>query len=124
VKTIRVPANSKIEKAVSKDQSRPVLTDPALVIDESGNTPAGYLYATDSYKLVMIPVELEAGDVAGPVPLEAVKAAIKDCHGFVHSNGSASLPDGRSYPRPAGRPVPERALADADRRRDCEAVRV
>jgi DNA polymerase III sliding clamp (beta) subunit (PCNA family) len=99
---MQVPANSKIEKAVSKDQARPVLTDPALVIDESGETPAGYLCATDSYKLVMIPVELEAGDVAGPVPLEAVKAAIKDCHGHVHANGSAALPDGRSYPRPNG----------------------
>jgi methylmalonyl-CoA mutase cobalamin-binding domain/chain len=35
-------------------------------VRESGATPAGYLCATDSYKLVMIPVELEEGDVAGP----------------------------------------------------------
>jgi DNA polymerase III sliding clamp (beta) subunit (PCNA family) len=115
---MQVPANSKIERAVSKDQSRPVLTDPALVIDESGETPVGYLCATDSYKLVLIPVELEEGDVAGPVPLEAVKAAIKDCHGYVHANGAAALPDGPSYPRPDGKfPDALALLPDTDARR-------
>lgn len=63
--------NHKIEKAVSTDETRPILTRPYVRIVDG----QGYLCATDSYQLVMIPVEIVEGDVEGALPLPALKAA-------------------------------------------------
>ena len=60
-----------IERAASKDASRPVLSHVYL------NTENGTLEATDSYRAVVVPVEVEEGDESGLIPADALKAQRK-----------------------------------------------
>lgn len=57
-----------LTKVASKDKSRPVLSCAYL------DTERQVIEATDSYRLVSIPVEIEEGDVSGLIPIEAMKA--------------------------------------------------
>lgn len=61
------------DAAASKDDYRHTITSPIL--------RAGYLLATDSYIAVKLPVEVEPGDVDGPVPNAALAAARKFADG-------------------------------------------
>lgn len=60
-----------VERAASKEASRPVLTHAYL------NVENGTLEATDSYRAVVIPVEVEEGDTSALIPVEALKAQRK-----------------------------------------------
>lgn len=60
-----------IGKVCSRDQSRPVMTCAHLDVDR------GVLEATDSYKLVSVPVDVEEGDVSGFISPEALSAFTK-----------------------------------------------
>ena len=100
---MKVPA-AKVEKAVSKDQSRPVLCSLYLRVlepateDEPGR---GLLEGTDSYKLTRVPVVLEPGDVEGFVDPAAIAAARKaDRHApAVSCNGTLDVRNGPSFLR-------------------------
>jgi len=71
--------NGKIEKLVSKDVSRPVLTETYLKIsdDKRSSAPEAFLEATNSLALVRIPVDVDDGDTAGFIPVEAILEARK-----------------------------------------------
>lgn len=104
---MRVPTKAKVEKVASKDQTRPVICNTYLRVIEpptdSGELDGrGYLEATDSYKLIRVPVELESGDVDGFVPPEVLTAARKvNRHDpRIEANGSLDIPNGPSFPRP------------------------
>jgi len=86
----------KLEKVASRDATRPVLTHAFLRVDGERAT----LEACDSYKLARIPVELEAGDEEGFVPVEALTTARKARAESVSVNGSVDIPGGPSFPRP------------------------
>lgn len=60
-----------VAKVCSRDQSRPVLCAAYLDVDRA------VLEATDSYKLVSVPVEIEEGDVSGLIPSAALAALHK-----------------------------------------------
>ena len=60
-----------IERAASKDPARPILTYVYL------NTETRTLEATDAYRAVVVPVEVEEGDESGLIPAEALKAQRK-----------------------------------------------
>jgi hypothetical protein len=82
-----------VERAASKEASRPVLTHAYL------NAENGTLEATDSYRAVVIPVEVEEGDVSGLIPAEALKAqrkASRHAPASLRVNGDVRLstPDG------------------------------
>ena len=65
--------SGKIEKLVSTDQSRPVLTHTHLSIKGED----AFLEATDSFALVRLPVTLDEHDTAGFIPVEAIVEARK-----------------------------------------------
>lgn len=81
---MRIP-EAKPEKAVTKDMTRPVLTRIYLRISErvTGRGRSrrvhreGYLEATDTYKLVRVPVKVNDDDVQGFIPVEALTRARK-----------------------------------------------
>jgi DNA polymerase III sliding clamp (beta) subunit (PCNA family) len=82
-----------VERAASKDAVRPVLSHVYL------NAENGTLEATDSYRAVVIPVEVEDGDTSALIPAEALKAqrkASKTAPASLSVNGDVSLstPDG------------------------------
>jgi hypothetical protein len=66
----------KTEMAASKDEARPNLTHCHLERDESSPF-RGTLVATDGHMMAVTPVTLDLADVAGPVPVEALKLARK-----------------------------------------------
>jgi hypothetical protein len=94
---------SKPEAVPSKEKHRPVLTHLYLRITEENGERVGTLEATDSYKAVMIPVELEDEDTEGFVTIEALKQARKDSpRGTVRlsANGGLVTPEGTEFSRP------------------------
>ena len=91
--------HSKLELAVdnSKGSYRPVLTQAHLDVETSR------LMATNGHILAVVPVDVEPGDVSGPVSIDAIKAARKTdkrCEQYeIKCNGSLELSDGQSFPR-------------------------
>lgn len=75
---------SKIENAITVDESRPVLSD---VWFDAGK---GRLVAADGFILAVVPVETEDSDMGGHIPLEAVKEARRN-------KGRAYLEAGEDY---------------------------
>lgn len=69
--------HGRIEKAASKDKSRPVLTQPWL------NAEKGRIEATDAFIAVVVPTDVHENDVSGAVPLDAIAAARKKTDGFI-----------------------------------------
>lgn len=68
-----------LEKVASRDETRPVLTGVELTLDEEQDEKGsitGWLAATDSYKLALVPVSFDTADkpVAGIYPAAAIKA--------------------------------------------------
>ena len=88
---MRISLRTKLEKLVSKDQSRPVLTHLYLRIVGEGEGRRGFLEGTDSYKLGRVPVELEPGDTEGFIPAEVITAARKAKADGIRANGSLEL---------------------------------
>ncbi len=102
-----LPKGSKPSKTVSKDQTRPILTDAELQQTQDGGWE---LLATDSYQLARIPLTVRDNDSSdepltpGPISTEALKAIEKT--GAFRANGSVVPVDsgfgrdaGPSYPR-------------------------
>jgi hypothetical protein len=76
----RIPAGAKVSKVCSKDAARPVLVHPAIVevpgeIVDGVRTTVKALAATDSYRLVIVPLEDAEQDTCGSVDVALVKAA-------------------------------------------------
>lgn len=88
---MRISLRTKLEKLVSKDPSRPVLTHLYLRIVGEGGDRRGFLEGTDSYKLGRVPVELEEGDTEGFIPAEVIGAARKAKADSIRANGSLEL---------------------------------
>jgi hypothetical protein len=63
--------NPELERAASRDDSRPVLTHVYL------NAEKSRLEAADSYKAAIVPCELEEGDESGLIPAPAIAAQRK-----------------------------------------------
>lgn len=104
---------AKVWEAASKDKLRPVLTAVHLAIEGEGEDRKGFLEATDNYLLVRVPCEVSPEDVAGLIPVEALKEAAKGYGaGGLTCNGACTLADGRSWPRPEGQfPETKRLIA-------------
>lgn len=100
--------NAKLEKVVDGTR-RPSMGAACL--------QGSRLLATNGYALASVPVELEPGDVDGPVTVEALKASRKgkSWEASIECNGSLKVADGVTYPRPdlGEFPSTEKALEDA-----------
>lgn len=109
---------SKIWECAGKDRTRPILTYVHLAIEDTDDGRKGWLEATDSYVLARVPViSLDPDDTAGLIPVDVLKAAAKDSNGVLSCNGSFSLADGRSWPRPEDLgtfPEAKHLIPDAD----------
>ncbi len=95
----------KLDKVPSKDKYRPVLTCWYLDVE------AGTIAATDSYKLVRHPVEVESDDISGLISGEAMAAYVKVWNKGLKPSlncleGIVTLTDGNGsqtvYKRPEG----------------------
>lgn len=64
---------AKIEKCVSTDETRYVLTQPYLDIRDG----EARMVATDGRCMAVVPVDVDASDVSGHVPAESLKTARK-----------------------------------------------
>jgi len=103
---MRLLSNSRkspeIDRATSKDKTRPVLSCAYLNVEE------GTIEATDSYMAVVVPVEIEDGDTSGLIPSEALSAlrkASKTVWRSLTANGEVTLEtaDGiQTWKRPEG----------------------
>ena len=100
---MRIPTGLKLEKAVSTDQSRPVLCHLYLRITGEGNERRGSLEGTDSYHLTRVPVDVAPEDTEGFIPVDAITAARKAKVDELTCNGAVSFtsPDGavQTWPR-------------------------
>jgi DNA polymerase III sliding clamp (beta) subunit (PCNA family) len=102
---MKIPKNCKIEAVASTDASRPVLHAPYLEVKDGRGT----LVATNGRSLVALPVEVTEHDVDGWVSIPAIVAgrkwAGKRDTVEIACNGSCTLPDGVSFPRPLATPA-------------------
>ena len=70
---MKIHKSAKIERCVSTDQNRYVLTQPYLDIRDGES----HMVATDGKCMAIVPVDVDAGDVSGHVPAESLKTARK-----------------------------------------------
>lgn len=98
---MKINKHSKVELCASSDPTRAVLAHAYLDATDRENP---VIVSTNGQMLVRVPVEIEEGDVSGPVTEAALKAARKlggkrdEAH--IHANGSLALDDGTILPRP------------------------
>ena len=98
---MRFPKNCKIEALADSDGGRFMLSHVWLDVE------GARLIASDGKALVIVPVEVEEGDVTGPIPVEVIKAAKAQTKGpkdaaVILSCGEADLIGlGVKWPRPA-----------------------
>ena len=87
-----------VDAIVSKDTARIALCQAHLDVERKR------LEAVDGHMAVSTPVEIEPGDVSGPVSVDALKAARKaagkGATASIHCNGSLAVPSGPTFPRP------------------------
>lgn len=83
------------ELAVASEDSRPALACAHLDVD------AGLLYASDSFLMVALPVEVDEIDESGPVPIDALVKARGRRGELLCSNGSVRVPGYATFDRPA-----------------------
>ena len=88
---MRIPSGLKLEKAVSRDQSRPVLCSLYLRITGEGDDRKGFLEGTDSYHLTRIPVDVDENDTEGFIPVDAIIAARKAKVDVISANGAVQF---------------------------------
>lgn len=96
---MKINADSKIEGIVSKDVTRPMLNHVHLDVEKK------LAVATDGHRLVVVPVQLDAHDVTGPVGVDAIKMArkLKSKHAHeltIVANGACQIEGGPTFPRP------------------------
>jgi DNA polymerase III sliding clamp (beta) subunit (PCNA family) len=87
-----VHKSAKVEKAASKDSTRPVLQH--LYLRAGKDAGEGTLEATDSYMLVRVPVTMEDGDTEGFLPASALTEARKAADRYtseVHVGANGSI---------------------------------
>lgn len=79
----------RIEKAASKDETRPILTHVFL------DAVNGVMVATDGLAMAVVPVELSFDDATGLIPVEAIAIARNDQgkrdHAEISANGLVSV---------------------------------
>lgn len=95
-------ANAKPWKAVSKDQSRPILTETWLTLDPEvkGQPRTGAVAATDSFVLVAVPVEFDEDDdpTEGHLPAKALAECKR--YGPIVKADTVRVPEtGTDHPR-------------------------
>lgn len=102
---MKLNKSAKIEAVVSDDATRPVLSAPYLEVQDG----AGTLISTDGRAMAIIPVEVGEHDVSGwvsiPALVSARKLARKGQDVEIQCNGSCSLVDGSTFPRPHSAPA-------------------
>jgi hypothetical protein len=97
---MKINKNSKVELCKASPD-RCSIEHPYLDATDRENP---VVVSTNGRMLVRVPVEIEEGDVSGPITESALKAARKlgnkrdEAH--IHANGSLALDDGSSLPRP------------------------
>jgi hypothetical protein len=112
-----IPGRARPDKVASKDQTRPILTTLNLRLKRSGakgtgKVTGGFVEATDSYKLVRLPVEFEEGDEPKAGLLPAEMFAGKRVDDIRLDDGQVVVSQGtetRTIPRPdnVGREFPD-----------------
>ena len=102
---MKINKEYKIWEATGDNPHRPDLLDCHL---DTGDGTNGRLYATDGAMAAIVPVEIEAGDVAGKVTAESLKAAHKlakkEAKATIGCNGWLGLPNGTAFTRPSDNP--------------------
>lgn len=99
--TITIDQRYKLEKVVSKDETRAAIT--VIKLDEHkrfGNCAI----ATNGRSLAIVPVNVDEGSTndKGLLSVDALQASRKSrlTAGIMTLNGAIELPDGRKFPRP------------------------
>lgn len=96
-----------LAKCAAKAAGRYAMADLRLeTTPPAGHTSGGSLVATDGRRIVVVPVELDDGDDAGLVSVEAftqaVKLAGKGSEASMKANGSLVCKNGATFERPTG----------------------
>jgi DNA polymerase III sliding clamp (beta) subunit (PCNA family) len=100
---IKIDPKYKLEKVVSKDETRTNIT----VIKLDATTRFGQCaVATNGRSMAIVPVEFDQGSAPndkGLINVEALQASrkVKHAAGNMTLNGAIELPDGRKFPRPS-----------------------
>lgn len=122
---MKINTSCKIEKAISRDQTRHAITAPWLSADSK-------VIATDGKILAIVPCQVDGGDEPGYIPTDALKASRKgrgatgemaltrtECR---VSGGAAfpvdnerTAPDWTAIIPPADRPIKMRVALDPER---------
>jgi hypothetical protein len=85
--------NSKIESAAAKKDVPYYLLDAWLDVEKRR------IVSTDGHICAIVPVELDDGDVSGPISIEVLKQARKTKSSSIKANGVLSLDNGATFPR-------------------------
>jgi len=98
---MKLPKDCLVELACSVKQNLPTMEEPHLDIEKG----LGNVVSTNGHIISVVPVELGEGDVAGPIPIAALKGARKlakrednitlDCS----DAEKVTISDGRTFPR-------------------------
>ena len=98
---MKIPKNCKLEKVVSKDESREALLS-ILIESKDGQTNA---VATDGRRMAIVPIEIADEDqldgqklMTPKALIEARKQAKKAKESTIGLNGAAMMPNGEVYP--------------------------
>lgn len=105
---MRISKTHKIEKICSKDKSRlSCLEHPYLKQKDDGTWE---LQATDGYRLVRIPVEVDESDTEGSIPVNAFKSKIpaNTTERTISANGVATYGSENGQTITEDRPVAEK----------------
>jgi DNA polymerase III sliding clamp (beta) subunit (PCNA family) len=105
---------NKIDKCVSKDETRYVLKNPYLICDRDAmplppEKDKAQLVATDGKKMVILHVDSthldkscnKVENTSGMIPVDAIKTAQRDkvATGVLGANGNVTLPSGQTFTR-------------------------
>ena len=100
-RTMKIPKTCKLEKVVSKDESREPLLS-ILIEEKDGQTNA---VATDGRRMAIVPVQLSDEDefdgqklMTPKALIEARKQAKRANESTISLNGAAMMPDGQVFP--------------------------
>ena len=122
---MKINISCKVEKAISKDQTRHAITAPWLTVDSK-------VIATDGKILAVIPCEVNEGDAPGYIPTDALKASRKGRGAtgeMVLTRAECQVLNGATFPvdnertapdwtaviPPADRPIKMRVALDPER---------
>lgn len=100
---MKINIQCKVEKAISKNQTRHAITAPWLTAD-------GKVIATDGKILAVIPCEVNEGDEPGYIPTDALKASRKGRGAtgeMVLTRAECQVLNGATYPADNERTAPD-----------------